>query len=307
MIPPRIVLAAIDFSESSRGALAMAARLAHDAGASLHVLHVEDPLLAAAASIRGFDLHGDTKAQLDAFIAETPADILRPDTGGPVGPPVAVHVVAGAAGDVIGDIAVRERADLIVVGARGLGAAEHAIFGSTTENVLRKADVSILVTPDAWTPPRPEAAGLAGMGPVVAAVDFAEPSVSAAAAAAALAGLLHTTLNLVHVVPALPVLERWMVHAEAAIADRVTNATRELESVTRALHSRVPVQTRVLTGDVAEQLAKAAAGSEGRQPLLVLGRRTRADRQGAPGATAYRVLTRAGVAVLVHLPEPSFV
>jgi len=38
----------------------------------------------------------------------------------------------------------------------------------------------------------------------------------------------------------------------------------------------------------------------------VLGRRTRADRQGAPGATAYRVLTRARVPVLVHLPQASF-
>jgi hypothetical protein len=35
----------------------------------------------------------------------------------------------------------------------------------------------------------------------------------------------------------------------------------------------------------------------------VLGRRTRADRKGAPGAIAYRVLTLAQVPLLVYLPE----
>jgi nucleotide-binding universal stress UspA family protein len=307
MIPPRIVLVAIDFSDSSRGALALAVRLAHDSGAALHVLHAEDPLLAAAAAIRGFDLHRDTTAQVEAFLAETPGVRPGANPGGSTGRPAAIHVVAGPAADVICNIAVRERADLVVVGARGLGAAEHAFFGSTTENVLRKADVSVLVTPDAWQPPRPESDGLVGIGPVVAAVDFAEPSVAAASAAASLARLLNTTLEIVHVVPALSVLARWTAHADAAVADRITTATRELDTVMRAIRSPVPVHPAVLTGAVAEQLAHVAAVGEGRHPLLVLGRRTRADRQGAPGAIAYRVLTNARVPVLVHLPEPTFV
>ena len=302
MIPPRVVLTAVDFSEPSRGALAMAARLSRISGADLHVLHAEDPLLDAAARIRGFDLHTDTTEQLDAFIAETTGE--RPDAG--ARGRGRTHVVVGSAADVICDIAVRERADLLVVGARGLGAAEHAFFGSTTENLLRKADVSVLVTPDAWQPPQPDAPGLAGLGPVVAAVDFAEPSVAAAAAGAALARLLNTTLETVHVVPALPVLTRWSAHAEAATADRIAGATRELDTVTRAIASPVPVASRVLTGDVAEQLATAAAIDGDRRPVLVLGRRTRADGHRAPGAIAYRVLTRAQVPVLVHLPEPSF-
>ena len=304
MIPPRLVLAAIDFSASSRGALTMATRLARTSGAALHVLHAEDPLLAAAAGIQGFDLREDTSTQLQTFIAETTGSPVTPDPGAHVHG-ATVHVVTGAAAEVICDIAVRERADLVVVGARGLGAAEHAFFGSTTENVLRRADVSVLVTPDAWQPPQPDHAGLSGIGPIVAAVDFAEPSVSAAKAAAALAQLLNTTLELVHVVPALPVLQRWSSHAEAAIADRVTTATRELETALRAIASPVPVTARVLTGDVSEQLATAASNGASRHPLLVLGRRTRADRQGSPGAIAYRVLTRARVPVLVHLPEPS--
>ena len=307
MIPPRTILVAIDFSESSRGALAMAARLAHSCGAALHVLHAEDPLLAATAAVRGFDLHRDTTDQLEAFIAETPGIPRRPGSGGTGGPSVALHVVAGASADVICDVAIRERADLVVVGARGLGAAEHAFFGSTTENVLRRTNVSVLVAPDAWRPPRPETEGLLGIGPVVAAVDFDEPSVAAARSAAAIAQRLETTLEIVHVVPALPVLARWTAHAEAAIADRTAAATRELNVLIDTIESPVPVRPLVLTGDVAAQIASAAAVDDGRRPLLVLGHRLRDDRQSAPGAIAYRVLTRTRVPVLVHLPEPIFV
>ena len=305
MMPPRFVLAAIDFSPSSRGALDMAARLAHDAAATLHVLHAQEPLLAAAARVRGFDLQRDTVAELERFVDGTLSPRWRQESAAR-GRPVALHVVTGAADEVICDIALRERADLVVVGARGMGAAEHAFFGSTTENVLRKVSVSVLVTPDAWTAPRPDTAGLSGAGPVLAAIDFAEPSFAATAAAAKLAGLLNTTLELVHVVPALPVLERWAAHADAALADRVASATRELDTVAGAVTLPGDVRRRVLSGDVAEQLAHAAAPGADHQPILVLGRRSRTDRGGAPGATAYRVLIRAQVPVLVHLPEPSF-
>jgi nucleotide-binding universal stress UspA family protein len=55
MMPPRAIVAAVSFSESSRVALVLAARLARHCGAELHVLHVEDPLLDAAARHEGID------------------------------------------------------------------------------------------------------------------------------------------------------------------------------------------------------------------------------------------------------------
>jgi hypothetical protein len=45
------------------------------------------------------------------------------------------------------------------------------------------------------------------------------------------------------------------------------------------------------------------AGDAGRHPILVLGRRTHDERGGAPGSTAYRILTLAAVPVLMYLPE----
>ncbi len=71
MIPPARILAAVDFSESSRTALAFAARLTGTAGAELHVMHAEEPLLAAAARTRGLDLSAELRDELRAFVSGT--------------------------------------------------------------------------------------------------------------------------------------------------------------------------------------------------------------------------------------------
>ena len=147
MFPPRAILAAVDFSEPCRVALTCAARLAKQCRAHLHVLHAEDPLLASAAHAKGIDLNAETRAELGAFMLSAfPAGEWTPSH----------HVVDGAPVEAICHIAERESADLIVVGARGMSGLETAVFGSTTEGVLRKADTSVLVVPQSWTPPRPD-------------------------------------------------------------------------------------------------------------------------------------------------------
>jgi len=45
------------------------------------------------------------------------------------------------------DIAAREQADMIVVSSRGTSGAERAFFGSTAEDVVRRAEVCVLVVP----------------------------------------------------------------------------------------------------------------------------------------------------------------
>jgi len=60
---------------------------------------------------------------------------------------------------------------------------------------------------------------------------------------------------------------------------------------------------QVEVGPVADRLAEAVASGNGRHPLLVLGRRTSSERGGAPGSTAYRVLSLAAAPVLMWLPE----
>src|SRR5688500_5325930 len=117
MFPPRTVLAVVDFSEPSRVALMCAARLARQCHATLHVLHAEDPLLAGAARVAGIDLTTETRDALGAFVQSAAGDWAPMH-----------HVVTGSAVDVIRDIAVREGADVIVIGMRGMSGAERTMF-----------------------------------------------------------------------------------------------------------------------------------------------------------------------------------
>lgn len=294
MLPPRSILAAVDFSEPSRTALDFAARFARHTGAALHVLHAQDPLLAAAAKASGVDLSQESREELARLVQS-----VSP----PGGSPVQYYTVTGPGAQTISGIAEREQVDLIVMGMHGMSGAARAMFGSTTEGVLRHASGSVLVVPDEWTPPRGTGGNLSGMGPVVAAVEFTEQAVAAARAACRLAALLDTSVDLVHIVAELPVLERWRGHAKAAVAQRLDEARRELAGVERSLGATVPVRLHVESGPVAEGIAKAVAPGDDRHPLLVLGRRSRASRLGAPGATAYRVLTLIQAPTLVYLPE----
>jgi nucleotide-binding universal stress UspA family protein len=289
MIPPRIVLSAVDFSDASRVALTFAARLAVHSQAALHIVHVEDQLLAGAARAKGIDLTADTREELDAFVAKAvPAAADRP----------ALHIVSGDAPAVVSGLARRLQADVVVLGMRGISALEHVVFGSTTESVLKTAAVPVCAVPDGWTPPEPDSPDLRGTGPVVAAIEETDEALAAAAAAARLARLLHARVEALHVVAGIRVLSRWQPEADALVRDRQDAARRVLEPGLRAIDADSPIELRVEAGNVAQVIADAVATAPGRHPILVMGRR----QQGA-GATAYRILNRA-VAPVLQYTEP---
>lgn len=291
MLPPRSIIAAVDFSEPSRTALVMAARLAQSCGAALHVLHAEDPLIQAAAVEANVDLTTETRDELRRFIdSAPPAAACAPHC----------DVVGGPPATVILEIARREGADLVVLGSHGMSGAGRLLFGSVTEGVLRRADRSVLVVPEHWSAPKPDAPGLAGVGPLVVGVDFSESSLRALSEAVALAARLQTSVEALHVVPDLPVPDRWRAYAERVTDQRLDLARRELARLVAADTTPMPVAVRVEQGRVPEQLAAGAAPVGSRHPLLVLGRRHAKSRDGMPGATAYRVATLAGVPVLMH-------
>jgi nucleotide-binding universal stress UspA family protein len=141
---PRVILAAVSFSAASRVALTLAAWLAQQYGAELHVLHVEDPLLLSAADYLGFDLIADTQLQLQLLLAEIwPAATSLPLS----------HVIAGPDVDVVLDVAHRAGADLVVVGQGSMSAPERLLFESMAAGLLKRADMQVIVAPTRWTPP----------------------------------------------------------------------------------------------------------------------------------------------------------
>jgi nucleotide-binding universal stress UspA family protein len=293
MIPAKRILVGVDFSEPSRTALAFAARLALHGGGELDVLHVQDPLLMAAARNAGIDLRAESGEELKRFIHDTlPAEACRPDT----------FVLCGTPGKVLCDIAGREQADILVVGAHGMSGAARWLFGSNTERVLRHAEMSVLVVPSEWEPVHPEGHDLFGLGPVIAAMDLTEPALGAAYAAARLAKFLRTRLTVLHVVPEMHVIGRWAAHANGAMTDAAQAARLELDARLSRVKTIVPTHLQVVTGDIVGSIMRAAQPTGTHRPLLVIGRRGHAAGDAAPGTVVSRALASLRVPLLVVAP-----
>jgi len=273
---PRRVLAAVDFSDRSRVALQFAARLACQFKADLHVLDVVDPGLAAAARRKGVDIIRDAKDELRAVVASTwPAT----ECG------LHFDVVIGPAATAIVEIAQRESADVIVMAAHGMSDAHHEPIGSTTEAVLRRSTVSVLVVPDQWQPSAPAAMDLRGEGPVFVGLDARIPAIEAAANAAVLTRALATERILVHVVPS---------------GNKRTPDTRnDIERIAACLTGGVPTRMLIECGPVAASLANAARQHP--HAIVAVGRSVHPNGWAAAGHTAYRILNDTELPVLMHV------
>jgi len=290
MIPPRRVLVGVDFSEGSRTALAFAARLAIHVRGNLDVLHVQDPTLTAAARTAHVDLAAESAEELRRLIESTPpAAAAHPRT----------FVICGTPGTVLCDIAAREQADVLVVGAHGMTGAARWLFGSNTERTLRHAAMSVVVVPSAWRPPHPDSRDLSGLGPVIAAVDFTEGGLAAARSAALLARLLATRLTVLHVVPQIRVLDRWIAHANEAMTEAARRASTELDGWLAPIRGSAPMDLRVVTGDLVGSILSAAEPRDSSQPILVMGRRPSGAGGSTPGTAVSRALASLRVPLLV--------
>jgi nucleotide-binding universal stress UspA family protein len=284
MIPPRTILAPVDFSDASRASLHCAATLARRWGATVHVVHALDPLLAAAAQIRHIDLVAGTRDELDKFcrdIAEGGAPVL--------------HVVTGPAADAICATASTLGADLIVAGSRGLTGLNRLMMGTTIERVIRLAHVSVLAVSG-----RCPGDDVTGWGPVIAAIEDPAHPEPLARAAAALARAMNAPLHLVHVVAPLPVLARWRAEADAVHDARVDEAQRTLAAAVRGLEGVTAANVHVASGGIADALAAEAGRHTRSMPFLMLGRAMPGQGH-APGAVASRAIARATAPVWVNL------
>jgi nucleotide-binding universal stress UspA family protein len=288
MIPPRTILAPVDFSDASRSSLRCAAQLADRWTAALHVLHAVDPLLAAAARAQQLDLEDDVLGELLAFVKEAVPDAA---------PAAQCHVGVGGAVDVIGELADRIGADLIVAGTRGLSGLNRLVMGTTIEHVIRRARRSVLTVPGQ----HPEG-NVSTWGPIIAAVEDPDDPGEVARAAAVLASSFRAPLHLVHVVPPLAATERWRATADAVLRGRVDDARRVLTAAAASLQPPRPANLHVASGPVADTLAAEVSRHSGAMAFLVLGR-SDAGGSRAPGSVATRVIARATAPVWMHVPD----
>lgn len=142
------ILAPVDFSSHSEGAFAFALDLAKTFGASVELLHA-------------YDLTGWVTLYQVTFAEKIEAEI-RAAAGRKLDPLVEraraqgvvaqVHLVLGAPSIEIVERAGAIRADLIVMGTRGLGAAKRLFLGSVAAKAVRDAPCPV-VTIGANVPP----------------------------------------------------------------------------------------------------------------------------------------------------------
>jgi nucleotide-binding universal stress UspA family protein len=140
-LPFKRILCPTDFSESSLAGLRLAVSFAQQGEATLTLMHViDDPDENELFVARRYDVHHHR-----ALREQHALDQLRT-----LAPDVAhdwalkLRVAQGNAYDQILEVAAQERVDLIVVGVQGRKPMDLMLFGSTTNQIVRRATCPVL-------------------------------------------------------------------------------------------------------------------------------------------------------------------
>ncbi|OKJ21731.1 hypothetical protein AMK21_09895 [Streptomyces sp. CB00316] len=302
----RTVIAAVDGSAESLAAAAWAAREARLRGLPLHLLHARQdrsPLFSPALS-GGMGPTPDgttmTRHGAERVLAET-ADRMGegyPDLD------VSVQQVIGRPAEVL--LSATERAEVLVMGSRGLGALGGFLAGSVSTPVIARAERPVVVVRPGERVEDEAGGSAAGRQylDVVLGLDLSRPcdeliSYAFEAATARAAGL-----RVVHGWTAPAVFDH-----DPAAADpghRVARGLREVSALTdvlrpwRGTFPQVEVTEQCVVGRAAHHLVDASADAS----LVVVGRRIRRAPFGTHvGPVTHAVLHHAAspVAVVPHL------
>jgi universal stress protein A len=130
----RRILCAVDFSRDSLEAFRAAVELARLRSGAVHVLHVIEAQLPGSGEVI-IELTKKANAAMAELIASAPSKDLA----------LSSEVTSGDAAIEIVDQAKEWRADLVVLGARGVILIEDIVVGGTAEGVTRGAPCSVLV------------------------------------------------------------------------------------------------------------------------------------------------------------------
>ena len=287
------ILCPVDFSWVSATALHHAAAIADHFAARLVVLTVASPPGAEggddSSTRKGFE------RELRAFVERTlPADAA------PLAE-IEFEVAIGRAAPAICGVARRRGCDLVVIGSRGLSGVRKWILGSTTEQVLREAEVPVLVTPA--RPParvRLEEAG-ALVHEIVVPLDLSLSSGRQTRVAFGLAAALKLPVVLVHVVDQVAPPLAGGRHVVELHAQRLADAEALLLQIAGAAPPGIHVDLQIASGEPAREAARIV--NEREAGLVVMGLRAAAQPGPRMGSVTYRMLTRSSAVVLALPPE----
>jgi nucleotide-binding universal stress UspA family protein len=143
MLPPKLILSPIDFSDSSHGALDVAVDFATRFGAELLLVHVMPAIEDLPKSVSVFK-EGEYDQSLDDAAAKRLADLAATLAQ----KNVKARTEMGTANDVgmeLVRIAEHEHADMIIIATHGMTGWHKIAFGSVAEKVVKLASCPVLV------------------------------------------------------------------------------------------------------------------------------------------------------------------
>jgi nucleotide-binding universal stress UspA family protein len=156
---------------------------------------------------------------------------------------------------------------MLVVGRRGLGTFKRLLVGSTSEAVVARATVPVVVVPEHWKPSDHN-------GPVLVALDDDHDNIAVTEFAVASATERGVPIRLVHVWD-LPAMYSWdAINVAGISAELAENAERRFANVVAEWREKFPEQileVDVRRGHVVDGIVTAAEDSDAQ--LLVLGTR----------------------------------
>jgi nucleotide-binding universal stress UspA family protein len=147
MLPPKLILAPVDFSDPSRVALNAAVDMASCFDAELLIAYVVPaiPDLPTGVSILK---EGQYDQSLVDASAQRLSELASELTGGPASKNVKVRTEVGVANDVgmeLIRIAEHNNADMIIIATHGMTGWRRFAFGSVAEKVVKEAGCPVLV------------------------------------------------------------------------------------------------------------------------------------------------------------------
>jgi nucleotide-binding universal stress UspA family protein len=130
------ILFPTDYSTCGNAALQMATSLARDTGATLMIVHVEEPPLAYGGGEMYYGVPEPDTEELERMLKEVVP--LDPSV------PYEHRLITGDPAQTVVDLAKEEEVDIIVLGTHGRTGLSRLLMGSVAEAIVRRAACPVL-------------------------------------------------------------------------------------------------------------------------------------------------------------------